>query len=152
MTLDEQHKATTLRLLSRIPNGRFTTSMKVAPTAGMATAFILMGDNKDEVDMEWLGWKPDAVETTYHMKGILDEENEPLKRLPVSGGNASASYHTYAIEKTDTTVKWFVDGVEGRTTTNSDPAKFPEGVEWLMFGVWDGSSVHEWAGTAKYNG
>lgn len=54
-------------------SARFTTSAG----AGVVTAFILLGDSKDEIDFEFIGVDLETAQTNFYSQGITNCKHIP---------------------------------------------------------------------------
>ena len=57
--------------------GKITATMKTSRGAGVVSAFIMMSDMKDEIDLEWIGVDLDTTQTNYYFQGITDCQFAP---------------------------------------------------------------------------
>lgn len=142
--------------------GTVTAKMRMSPGSGIITSFILMADEKDEIDYEWLGIREDQVQTNYFYGGILDYTRGGIHTLPT---NLAAEYHVYTIDWTPDKITWYVDGNIVRTLdrwnatgTGSDgrvESRYPYRPARVQIGIWDTSNmpkgVQEWAGIVDWS-
>ena len=116
--------------------GRFEARIKIPRGQGMWPAFWLLGSNIDtvgwpacgEVDiMENIGREPLIVHGGIHGPGYSGGQSV--------GGQSSSTvpyaddYHVYAVEWTNGSITWLVDGVAYQTIT---PANVPQGAAWVF--------------------
>ena len=52
--------------------GKITASLKTSKGAGVVTAFILLSDNKDEIDFEFIGTDLQTAQSNYYFQGITN--------------------------------------------------------------------------------
>jgi beta-glucanase (GH16 family) len=111
-----------------------------------------LSDDLDEIDVEFLGGKPQNVSTNYFGKGILDYQNADL--FPVNGG-VQADYHNYTTVWTQDALTWYIDGVKVRTLLPKDANNtktYPQTPMRFSLGAWAGGDsgnekgVIDWAG------
>lgn len=120
--------------------GLYEVCMKPIKNDGVVSSFFTYtgpSDNNpwDEIDIEFLGKDPTKVQFNYFTDGKGNHE-----KLYDLGFDASEDFHTYGFEWTETSIKWYVDGVEVHSATESIPST--EGR--LMMNVWNGTGVDAW--------
>lgn len=54
--------------------GKVTAVMKSSRGGGVVSAFILLADNKDEIDFEFIGSDLETVQSNYYWQGVTDCE------------------------------------------------------------------------------
>ena len=52
--------------------GKVTAELKTSRGQGVVTAFILLSDNKDEIDFEFVGTDLQTAQSNYYYQGITD--------------------------------------------------------------------------------
>ncbi len=117
--------------------GRIEARIKVPAGKGIWPAFWMLGDNIGsarwptcgEIDiMEAIGSDPATLHGSLHGPGYSG--GSPLTgttKLP-NGAKLSDDFHTYAVEWTPTSVKFFLDTTLYETRT---PADVPQGSKWV---------------------
>ncbi|KAJ1984338.1 transglycosylase [Dimargaris verticillata] len=151
MALTKQNTATTLNLTQTIPQGYVRARIKAGPGNGVVTAFTMRGANGDEIDHEWLGKKPGRVETTFFVGGKHISGFEDSYNFDLPNGDATAEFFNYAFEFTQKEVKYYVNDKLEYTLKNKGDGNFPLKPDHMLIGIWDGSSVSEWAGKTDYS-
>jgi len=133
-------------------HGRFATSMKAVKRTGVVTAFFTYtgksdGQPWDEIDVEILGKNTSQLQTNYFTGGVGGHES-----IVNLGFDASAAYHTYAIDwRQRGVIDWFVDGrLVHRETGSRGP--LPTHPQRIMLSLWAGTGVDAWLGTFRYPG
>ena len=58
--------------------GKITASLKTSKGAGVVTAFILLSDNKDEIDFEFIGTDLQTAQSNYYFQGITNCKSKPI--------------------------------------------------------------------------
>ncbi|KAJ1653273.1 putative glycosidase CRH2 [Dispira simplex] len=145
--------ATTLAYPTVLESGKISASIKSSDKDGAVTAFIMMGwkpNRVDELDFEWVGRNLDYAQSMYFVDGQRVGSDTQEGRHSVPSGDTSATFNTYAIEFTDTFVKWYVNDQVVRTLEKKSDATFPNFADHLQFGIWDGSHVAGWAGKMNW--
>ncbi|KAJ1955779.1 hypothetical protein IWQ62_005452, partial [Dispira parvispora] len=80
--------------------GTATVELTMAAVSGWATAFIRGKEKGDEIDLEWVGPKTDAVETMFYKNGERVKGNYLNKDLRLWDPNAkpmSEEFYRYEI-------------------------------------------------------
>lgn len=127
--------------------GTYTVEMKAAASKGIVSSFFIYADSPhDEIDIEILGKDPTKMQVNYYTDD--DGGHEVMIDL---GFDASADFHTYAIEWMPDSIKWFVDGILVHTENESgDP--LPSTPGQIMMNLWPGTdSVNAWLGEFTYS-
>jgi hypothetical protein len=124
--------------------GWVEVTMKVAPGAGIVSTFILMSDDKDEIDWEFIGDQPNEVQTNYFGKG---NGNSAGRGAVYNIAGSTWDWHTYALNWTSTQIDWLVDGTIVRTQlaanspTDSYNTQYPQTPMQLKIGAWAGGDT-----------
>ncbi|KAI7872200.1 concanavalin A-like lectin/glucanase domain-containing protein, partial [Spinellus fusiger] len=128
--------------------GSFSASIKAASVGGAVTAIILIADNGDEIDYEFLGSK--FISSNYFWdRELIMGVNGATHNV---NGSIYSRFHTYSINWTPEKIEWSIDGTLVRTKLRSDTCatgvcKFPSHPARVQIGLWDGSSD---PGTAQW--
>ena len=140
---------------TEILHAKLTVRARPIAVTGSVTTFITMSDEKDEIDIEWIGKEPINPQSNIFYKGI-PEYSRRLKRL-----NSKKGIQTVTIDWKSTSIQFAVDGKIQRTyLKNSSEAIspmtppnqkwFPNTPSKVQISVWDttGSAkgTQEWAG------
>ena len=120
--------------------GTYTVEMKATASDGVVSSFFIYADSPhDEIDIEILGKDPTQMQTNY----FTDDAGGHEVMIDL-GFDASADFHTYAIEWMPDSITWFVDGVEVRTEDNSINT-LPSTSGRIMMNLWPGTDeVNAW--------
>jgi beta-glucanase (GH16 family) len=144
-----------MRSTSTLTYGKVETRARYAKGGGVVSATVLIytpwpADDWNELDMEYLGGKGrmqfnEQVYTGPPVSKPATTSVTPLQypsRVDL-GFDASADFHTYAMEWTPSQVRFVVDG-EVKHTWDADIAlmKLPQNI---LLTIWASSSV-DWAG------
>lgn len=128
--------------------GKYEITMKAAPGAGIVSSSVLLSNDLDEIDWEWLGAQDGEVQTNYFGKGQTTTYD---RATVVDVSDTQGSWHTYTVEWTDSQIVWSVDGSTVRTLQASDASgMFPQTPCQLKFGSWSGGSPGNPAGTISW--
>jgi len=130
--------------------GTYTVVMKAASSEGTVSSFFIYtgpadGNPHNEIDIEILGKDPTKIQINYFTDGIAG--HEVLINLEF---DASADFHTYAIEWLPDNIKWYVDEVEVHTE-NGSSGTLPTTSGRIIINFWPGTaSVNDWLGEFVY--
>lgn len=154
-TIAKQGESPTIRSQYYIFFGRVEIMMKAAPGTGIVSSIMLLSDNLDEIDWEWLGINNTMALTNYFGKG--DEDFTNGKEIIAPNGPVQDSFHNYTIDWTKDRLIWMIDGVTVRTLNYKDAKngdRYPQTPCRVSMGIWAGSDprlpegTREWAGGA----
>ncbi|KZZ86753.1 Concanavalin A-like lectin/glucanase, subgroup [Ascosphaera apis ARSEF 7405] len=125
--------------------------MRAAKGAGIISCVVLMSDDLDEIDWEFIGSKHDSVETDYFGKG-----NDTLgdRELTVGVPDAMDSFHNYTWDWTHERIEWWIDGNLVRTLNYEDALggkNYPQTPARLSVGMWSGGDSKQ-PGTVQWAG
>ncbi|KAI9296337.1 concanavalin A-like lectin/glucanase [Neoconidiobolus thromboides FSU 785] len=133
---------------TKILYGSLNARIKSARVGGVVSAFVLMSNEKDEVDWEWVGKDEHSSQTNYYYRGELDYTKGVY--IPNSY-NTYQEFHDYGINWTQDELSWLIDGKVVRTVKKSETGeKFPNTPTNIYFSIWDGGAsaagTRDWAG------
>ena len=102
--------------------GYFEIRARLPRGAGLWPAFWLLPASREwppEIDVfEVLGQDPSTIHQTVHWS---KDDEHVFKHAEVKIDDASKGFHTYGVDWTKTTIRWFIDGREtARAPTPSD--------------------------------
>jgi hypothetical protein len=130
--------------------GHVEVVMKAAPGGGIVSSVVLESDCLDEIDWEWVGSDATTAQTNYFGKGITGNYDRG-KTLPVPGGDAFNTFHTYAIDWTAAQIVWSIDGTPVRTlayaAADGNGAQYPQTPMKVKIGAWSGGDPSNAPGT-----
>jgi len=72
LTLAQGSVGTLLASTHYVWYGKVTAKMATSAGAGVVTAFILLGDSKDEIDFEFVGVDLTAAQTNFYSQGVTN--------------------------------------------------------------------------------
>jgi hypothetical protein len=134
--------ATKDRADARFQYGRFEVELKAVRASGVLTAFFLYRfDPWQEIDLEFLGKDPTKVllNVFYNPGDEGDLFNYGYRGTPVLvdlGFDASADFHSYAIEWDPGEIRWFVDGALIHARPAGEPTPVPHLPMRLHVNAW----------------
>ena len=117
-------------------HGRFEARIKLPIGQGIWPAFWMLGADIDEVGwpacgeidiMEYLGQEPRAIHGTIHGPGHFGDSAITRKHVLAQGG-FNLGFHVFAVEWSDNSIAWYVDGYNYHTATPDD---LPRGATWV---------------------
>ncbi|KAB5551388.1 concanavalin A-like lectin/glucanase domain-containing protein [Coniochaeta sp. 2T2.1] len=128
--------------------GRVECTMRSAPGAGIVSSLVLISDDLDEIDMEWLGADDTEVQTNYFGKGQTTTYNRgEFNPAP----NNQAEWITYTIDWTADRIVWSVGGTVVRTLRYGDASgQYPQTPMQVKFGSWSGGDSANAPGTVEW--
>lgn len=74
LTMNEGSVGTLLKSTTFMWYGKVSARMHTSAGKGVVTAFILLGDSKDEIDFEFVGTELEEAQTNFYSLGITDCE------------------------------------------------------------------------------
>ncbi|KAL8947914.1 MAG: hypothetical protein Q9222_005851 [Ikaeria aurantiellina] len=118
--------------------GRVEMVVKAAPGTGIISSMVLLSDDLDEVDWEFLGGVTSTVQTNYFGKGYTGSYNRSTTPAVT---NPQTTFHTYALDWSPTALVWSIDGVAVRTLNAVDAdgngSQYPQSPMKVSLGLWD---------------
>lgn len=151
-TIAEKGDSPTIRTEFYIFGGRVEIWMKAAPGQGIVSSVMLLSDDLDEIDLEFLGGNGTAVETNYFGKGVNNYTWE--SDFIVSGGTLD-DYHNYTIDWKEESLDWYIDGVHVRNLTPDEANNthsYPQTPMRVYIGPWAGGDPDNSEGTIEWAG
>lgn len=151
-TITKQGESPTIRSTYYIFFGRVEIIAKAAPGAGMISSVMLLSDDLDEIDWEFLGINQTHALTNYFGKGI--EDFTKGEYYPVKGG-VQADFHNYTTIWTKDRLDWIIDGQIVRTLLPKDANNtynYPQTPMRLSMGIWASSDPRLPKGTQEWGG
>lgn len=155
------YKAAEIYTADSFKYGRYEMRMQVAKGSGILSTFFMYksgseasGAYWEEIDIEVFGkdnaaaWQSNIIQGTVRPTLKTEETNALLYSL-------GDGYHTYVLEWTPSYVAWFVDGIERRRLTDTDPVNghFVTGLtgqQSMRFNIWP-ADIPSWVGTFNAN-
>ena len=127
---------------SDILYGEITARIKIPMGSNVVSSFILMAENGDEIDFEFVGKDSNIIQTNYFYRG---EQLFNVNARMYATKNLALSYNTFTIEWTEEYYKWKYNGMTLRTLYKNETSKYPETISKVQFGIWNATSS-SWAG------
>lgn len=122
---------------------------QAAPGAGIVSSMVLISDDLDEIDLEWVGSDTLQVQSNYFSKGDTSTYSRGAYH-PVT--SPQTTMNTYAIDWTSERIVWYINGAAVRTLTNNGDGTFPQSPMQVRFGSWAGGDPSNNPGTIQWAG
>ncbi|KAK7204627.1 concanavalin A-like lectin/glucanase domain-containing protein [Myxozyma melibiosi] len=129
--------------------GKVQAFAQAAPGRGIVSALVLLSDDGDEIDIEWVGVDSEHFQSNYFSKGNTTTWNRGGIH---SVSAATSSFHTYTIDWTASQIVWSVDGVAVRTLSAASAQGFPSSPSQFKVGSWVAGSPSNSEGTIGWAG
>jgi beta-glucanase (GH16 family) len=143
LRLTEQTGGTRITVGKAFQYGTIEVKMRVSPGSNIVTSFILMADNGDEIDFEYVGKDPKQIQTNYFYKGVpIFDKNA---KFFATGKDLTTTYNTYKLHWTKDYYEWIYNGFSLRKMYRNDTQNFPDSPSKLQFGIWKAQNS-KWAG------
>jgi beta-glucanase (GH16 family) len=146
LLLTNPEGGTRLSIRDTLHYGKVEVKMRIASGLNVVSSFILMADNKDEIDFEFVQNtlnKTNVIQTNYFYRGIpiFDKNAKMYKtRNPLAN-----FYHTYTINWTPDRYEWSFNGNLLRTLYKNTTKNYPDSPSKVQFGIW-AANPSSWAG------
>ncbi|KAK2592668.1 hypothetical protein QQS21_009635 [Conoideocrella luteorostrata] len=150
-TILKQGDSPTIRSKFYFFFGRTEIWLKVAPGRGIISSMMLLSDDLDEIDWEFLGSNKSFATTNFFGKGRQDFKNGGSH--PMSG--MQDDYHNYTTVWTKESIQWFIDGNHVRTMNAKDAnntQNYPQTPMRMSVGIWAGGDPSLPEGTRIWAG
>lgn len=127
--------------------------MRTSPGTGIVSSAILLSDDLDELDWEFLGGEADVAQTNYFGKGqtgTTDREGS------IDVEDSQTKSHNYTIVWGRNSTEWLVDDVVRRTLTAAEAVaggnSYPQTPMDVRIGIWAGGDSSNAEGTIEWAG
>lgn len=133
--------------------GRIEYVVQAAPGQGIVSSMVLLSDDFDEIDWEFIGGNNTSVQTNYFGKGHTGNYDYN-KWIPVN--RPQMAFHTYAIDWSPEWLNWTIDGIIVRSLKASDADAngyyFPQSPMQIRIGLWDAGDPAKDPATVRWGG
>ncbi|KAH8675597.1 concanavalin A-like lectin/glucanase domain-containing protein [Xylariales sp. PMI_506] len=148
-TITESGDAPQLNSIFYIMFGRIEFQLKAATGAGIVSSVVMISDDLDEIDLEWLGADNYQVATNYFGKGITTDYNRG--EWDAAAG-CQEYFNTYTVDWTSERIVWAVNDTVIRTLTaaNAETNQYPQTPMQIRFGIWSGGDSSNSEGTIEW--
>lgn len=151
-TINEKGDSPTIRSEFYIFGGRVEIWMKAASGQGIVSSVMMLSDDLDEIDNEFLGSDGTNVQTNYFGKGV---GNTTWMTKETIDGGAFDDFHNYTVHWTNTSLEWWIDGTLKRTLTPAEANNtysYPQTPMRVYVGPWAGGDPDNAQGTIEWAG
>ncbi|KAH7175285.1 concanavalin A-like lectin/glucanase domain-containing protein [Dactylonectria macrodidyma] len=151
-TITEKGDSPTLQTSWYIFFGRVEVHARAASGTGIVSCVVLLSDDYDEIDWEWLGGYPDEVQTNYFGRGISTSSGRDTVEAVDDAQNTS---HNYTLNWTEESLSWYLDGTLLRTVNYADASngdEYPQTPSRVKLGIWAGGDSDNSEGTISWAG
>jgi beta-glucanase (GH16 family) len=143
LILSQDRGGTRISIPDNVHYGTIESNMKISHGSNIVSAFILMADNGDEIDFEFVGKDQTVVQTNYFYKGIpIYDKNA---KFYDTFKNLSNSYNNYTIVWTPDYYTWKFNDITLRTLYKTNTTNFPDSPSKIQIGIWKAQNS-KWAG------
>ncbi|KAI4143109.1 MAG: hypothetical protein LQ340_007113 [Diploschistes diacapsis] len=131
--------------------GHYDIVLKAASGQGAISSVVLLSDDLDEIDFEFLGAQDNNVQTNYFGKGITGNYDREIT-VPVA--SPQETFHTYSVDWTAEAITWSIDGNVMRTLTpqTADTNQYPQTPMRMKIGTWPSGDPSEPEGVIQWGG
>lgn len=150
-TITEEGDAPQLNSVFYIMFGKVEITMKAAPGTGIVSSVVLLSDDLDEIDMEFLGADSTELQTMYFGRGQTPPDGGEV--TVTTPANAQTDFVTYSVDWSANRILWSVAGAQVRALEYDDAnGYYPQTPMQLKFGIWAGGDPSNAAGTISWAG
>ena len=130
--------------------GHVDVWLKVAPGVGIVSTLVLISDDLDEIDYEWLGADNTQVQSNYFSKGQTTTYNRGAFHPDPSNQD---SFIKYSIDWTADQIVWQINGVTVRALTQASTGSqgYPQTPMQVKIGAWSAGDPSNAPGTIGIN-
>lgn len=143
LSVDAITGGTRVSTLNTIHYGTIEAKLRVSSGSNIISSFILMAENRDEIDFEFVGKDDNIIQTNYFYRG------EPIYDINAKfytvNKKLSRDFYNYRLVWTPETYEWWFNGFRLRTLFKSNTTKFPDSPSLVQFGIWKAPNS-QWAG------
>ena len=123
--------------------GTVEATMEIAAGSNVITAFILMAENGDEIDFEFVGNAKNIIQTNYFYQGKpiynIHAVNYAVNR------DLTTTFQKYTIHWTPEYYEWRINGRTLRKMFKNETIEYPESPSKIQIGIWN-ANPSKWAG------
>ncbi|KAL8828246.1 MAG: hypothetical protein Q9170_006690, partial [Blastenia crenularia] len=151
LTFAKRYDAPTMWTNFKFFFGRVEFVVKAAPGTGVISSMVLISDDLDEIDWEFLGGATSTVQTNYFGKGYTGSYN---RSTTPAVANPQSMFYTYTLDWSPTALVWSIDGTAVRTLNAADAdgngSQYPQSPMKVSLSLWDAgdpdAATQSWGG------
>jgi beta-glucanase (GH16 family) len=144
LKLSKETGGTRITLNNKLRYGSVSARLKVAPGSNIVSSFILMADNGDEIDFEFVGKDDHVIQTNFFYRGIpIYDKN--AKFYALKNTKLSDSFNVFTINWTPEYYEWKFNNFSLRKLFKNKTVNFPDSISNVQFGIWR-ANPSNWAG------
>lgn len=144
LKLTRETGGTRMTLNNKLRYGSVSAKIKVSSGSNIVTSFILMAENGDEIDFEFVGKDDNIIQTNFFYKGVpIYDKN--AKFYAVKNTRLSRSYNIFTINWTPEYYEWKFNDFSLRKLFKKSTKNFPDSLSNVQFGIWK-ANPSKWAG------
>ncbi|KAK2872007.1 hypothetical protein FQN49_002627 [Arthroderma sp. PD_2] len=150
LTIGKRFDAPTLTSDFYIMFGHVEWEIQAAPGKGIVSSAVLLSDDLDEIDWEFIGGDNAQVQSNYFGQGNVETyDRAAFHPAP----NNNGQFHTYSVDWTSTKTTWFIDGKNVRELTpETSKNQYPQTPMRVLVGSWAGGDPSNNEGTIEWAG
>lgn len=145
--------STTIQSTFYINFGIVESWVKMAPGGGVVSSIVLLSDDLDEIDWEWVGYNTSSVQSNYFGKG---NDTTYDRGAFHNVANADTEFHNYTTHWTKDELQWWIDGQLVRTLYYADAVggkNYPQTPCHVSYSIWPaGDPTLSQPGTVQWAG
>ncbi len=149
ITINQRYQYPYVQSSFYIMFGKIEAVVQAAPGTGIVSSVVLLSDDGDEIDLEWLGGDTSHVQTNYFSKGYAGNYD---RGTFVEVAAPQSQFHTYTIDWGMDELVWSIDGNVVRTLSSSNPQGYPQTPSVIKIGSWAGGDPSNSEGTISWAG
>ena len=156
LTMNEGSVGTLVKSTHFMWYGNAKARFSTAAGAGVVTAFIILGDAKDEIDFEMVGVELESAQTNFYSQGVTNYNNGKN----ITGlDDIHAQMHDYEIDWKPDQINWYIDGNNVRTLNKEDTwnatanrYSYPQTPGQVQLSLWPAGLPSNGQGTINWGG
>lgn len=152
LSIPQSLLSTTMQSNFYINFGVVESWVMMAPGRGVVSSVVLLSDDLDEIDLEWVGYNTSNLQSNYYGKGNTTTYNRARQHYVP---NAATEFHNYTTHWTAQKLEWWIDGVLHRTLLYDEALggkNYPQTPSRVSYSIWAGGAPTNAKGTIEWAG